>query len=382
MTQFARWLAVPAVFAGWLVAAAMASAAPPGVKDNARPAFFKPETVEKANQVIREIHDNYGKELVIETFTSVPQSDHDRVTRMSREDREKYFSEWANRLAREQRVNGIFVLICRSPGHVEVAVDRETEKKDFGPANVRELRSIFFDHLSKNNYKPDEALLKGVEYVRDTLRSHHVNGTAVAKASPGGAPPGPVKPANPGVVGQADERAREGSGMGSGGWICVGLVALLGIWLIMGLVRAFTGAGRYGPGSRPGGYAGGPSGPGYGGGYGGGGYGGGGGGGFMSGLLGGMFGAAAGSWMYDRFLRDPGSTGGMGASSAYGASPQSPASDSGRDYDTSGADAGGEDLGGGEPAGAGDAGGEDFGGGEDAAGGGDDFGGGGGDSGG
>ncbi|TMQ30790.1 MAG: hypothetical protein E6K70_23610, partial [Planctomycetota bacterium] len=112
MTQFARWLAVPAVFAGWLVAAAMASAATPGVKDNARPAFFKPETVEKANQVIREIHDNYGKELVIETFTSVPQSDHDRVTRMAREDREKYFSEWANRLAREQRVNGIFVLIC------------------------------------------------------------------------------------------------------------------------------------------------------------------------------------------------------------------------------------------------------------------------------
>jgi len=197
MTQFARWLAVPAVFAGWLVAAAMASAATPGVKDNARPAFFKPETVEKANQVIREIHDNYGKELVIETFTSVPQSDHDRVTRMAREDREKYFSEWANRLAREQRVNGAFVLICRSPGHVEVAAGRETEKRDFLPANVRELRKVFFDRLTKNNYKPDEALLKAVEYVRDTLKAQHRGGPAVVKGPAGAATPGVKDTARP-----------------------------------------------------------------------------------------------------------------------------------------------------------------------------------------
>src|SRR5262249_27304502 len=58
------------------------------------------------------------------------------------------------------------------------------------------------------------------------------------------------------------------------GLVCVGLVVLLGVWLLFGLIRAFTGAGRYrggyGPGpGGPGGY-----GPGYGPGYGGGGGGG------------------------------------------------------------------------------------------------------------
>ena len=50
-------------------------------------------------------------------------------------------------------------------------------------------------------------------------------------------------------------------GMSIGGWICLGLCVLLGVWLVIGLIRAFTGGG---------------------GGYGGGGYGGGGGGGFGS----------------------------------------------------------------------------------------------------
>src|SRR5207245_2649483 len=111
------------------------------------------------------------------------------------------------------------------------------------------------------------------EYVRDTMN------TNLSKASTG-APrranvPPPVR------------RAPAGDGgVGSGimGLICFGIVAALGIWLVIGLIRAFTGSmggGGYGSG---GGY-----GPVYGGG-----------GGFMSGLMGGLFGAAAGSFLYDR----------------------------------------------------------------------------------
>ena len=66
--------------------------------------------------------------------------------------------------------------------------------------------------------------------------------------------------------------------MGVGGWICLGLCVLLGVWLVIGIIRAFTGGG------------------GGGGGYGGGG---GGGGGFGSSLMGGLFGAMAGMWLYN-----------------------------------------------------------------------------------
>ena len=74
-------------------------------------------------------------------------------------------------------------------------------------------------------------------------------------------------------------------------WLCPILIVVAIAWIVIGLIRSFTGAGRGGP--APGSYAGG----GYGGGPGDGG-GGGGGGGFMSSLVGGMFGAAAGNWMY------------------------------------------------------------------------------------
>ena len=72
-----------------------------------------------------------------------------------------------------------------------------------------------------------------------------------------------------------------------GAWLCIGVVVLLGIWLVFALVRAFTGGGGGGGG----------------GGYGGGG--GGGGGGFFPALMGGLFGAAAGMWLYDCFIRRP-----------------------------------------------------------------------------
>src|SRR5205807_8678908 len=69
------------------------------------------------------------------------------------------------------------------------------------------------------------------------------------------------------------------------GWICLGIVVLLAIWLVVALIRAFTGSGSGGYGGGGGGYGGG-----------------GGGGGFFPALMGGLFGAAAGMWMYDRFF--------------------------------------------------------------------------------
>src|SRR5262249_36684303 len=168
--------------------AGAANAETPAVKDNARPPFFKSETVEKANKVLREIHDQYGKDLVIEAFSSVPEEDREKVK--SREDRDRYFKQWLQKLAREQQVNGVVVLICRSPGHVEVGAGRQTEKRDFLPSNERELGKIFLEHLAKNNYKPDEGLMRGVEYVRDTLRAHHQGSTTASKTTSGTATPG------------------------------------------------------------------------------------------------------------------------------------------------------------------------------------------------
>src|SRR5262249_12903335 len=114
----------------------------------------------------------------------------------------------------------------------------------------------------------DKALREAVEFVRKTLadnlgRASAAPAPGVASGRSAGKPAVPVAPTEEGGVALC----------GVWGGRCLAGVVLLVIWVVMALVRAFTGAGR----GYQGGPAGvGPGGPGYG--YGGGG----GGGGFMS----------------------------------------------------------------------------------------------------
>src|SRR5206468_984725 len=88
---------------------------------------------------------------------------------------------------------------------------------------------------------------------------------------------------NPAVapVGQAGNPRGGSSWLG---YVCFAIFAVLVIWMVVGLIRGFSGAGG-----------------GYGGAMGGGGYGYGGGG-IWTSILGGMFGAMAGSWIYNNMF--------------------------------------------------------------------------------
>ncbi|MFQ3650773.1 MAG: hypothetical protein SNJ75_10600, partial [Gemmataceae bacterium] len=122
-------------------------------------------------------------------------------------------------------------------------------------------------------------------------------------------------------------------------WLCIGLMVLMGLWLVVGLIRAFSGVGGQAGAAQPGG-----------------------GGGFLSSLLGGLVGAAAGMYLYNSFF-------GSGTSSVFGSSPTgdpNAGADNSPQADGGGGDWGG-DAGGGDW--GGDAGGGDWGG--DAGGGGD-----------
>ncbi len=350
MMSFARWAFIPAVIIGWLGTAGPAEALTAQIRDEAL--FFSKDAIKKAEAEIKEIQRKYHEDVLIETFPTVPK-EHEAEAKNT-ETRERFFERWAEERAREASVNGISILITKTPGHLEVAVGNKTRARAFTMENRTRLRDIM---LTKFKVKEDDAaLLDGVEYIRDTLSTNlgHAAGQAPAQ------------------IPRHEPAGGGGGGLGGytlGGIICFGLLAVAVIWVVMGLIRAFTGGGgRYAGGGPGGGY-----GPGYGGGgYGGGGYGGGGGGGFMSGLLGGLFGAAAGSWMYDRFLRGDSPHTGLGGSQAYGADS---GGSTGQDTDYSASvgdfDDGGQDTGGG-----------DFGGDADTGGGGGDFGGGGGDFGG
>src|SRR5262249_8554836 len=97
MSRTLLWLLIPSILGGWMLAASSASAQ---VTDEG--GFFSAPAIEKANEIINEIKDRYGKELVIETFKTVPAAKADQVKKMSPAERNRFFNEWARERFRKE----------------------------------------------------------------------------------------------------------------------------------------------------------------------------------------------------------------------------------------------------------------------------------------
>jgi uncharacterized protein len=286
-TDFRAW--TPGLLST-LVATALLAAVPAPVQANVRDEahLFQPNTVEKANALIREIWQRDGKDLLVETLAEPPAGKMDEATSADPKVKDRFFKNWALTRAREAHVNGVYVLICKEPGHVEIEVGDDTRRRAFSDEDRRRLTQIFIDHFRKKEF--DTGLLQGVQFVHDTLDRNLSHGRAAAPRRDEGQPRGGGQPS------------------GLGGWLCFGLMGLGAILLVVALFRAIGGGGR---------------------GYGGGG--------FLSSMLGGLFGAAAGMWIYDTFLGGHSARGGDVFGSGGGGVDQ--------DYSGGGADFGGGDYG-------------------------------------
>ncbi len=380
MTATLTRLTLAALLAAGLAAGPAAAAKPLPqragslkVYDDAK--LFSAEGIGKAETTLSGATFEDGLGVTIDTYKEIPEGKKGQL-KDPKSDAEKarFFAAWAKESAKNDKAKGIYILVCRSPGYVEIIADRETRERGFDAGNEKALRDTLLTGFreaakagdeAKQTEVRDAALARAAEYVVSDLKGTKVEVPANAKAA-------------------HEEHKTGGSFMsGIGGWLCIGLAALVGVWLVIGVVRAFTGnrggggGGGYGPGGGGGGFGGG-----------GGGFGGGGGGGFMSGMLGGLFGAVAGNYLYNNVFgghtdTSSGALGG-GGSDAYAGDNSSNADTGAGDFsgdagtgggydDTSGDAGGGYDGGGGFDDGGGGGGydgGGDFGGGD---GGGGDF---------
>jgi uncharacterized protein len=156
---------VPAVLAGWLAAAGSAAAVfPPPVKDDGK--FFSAEALEKANKKIRQIYTDFGCDVVVETFPAVPA---DMEAKYKELPRDKFFLGWAEKRAKELGVQGVYVLVCKDPGRVEVFLDGPAHGKRFfadGDRNriISKMLGPFRDK------KFDEGLTAALDFIEATLK--------------------------------------------------------------------------------------------------------------------------------------------------------------------------------------------------------------------
>jgi hypothetical protein len=155
-----------AILAAWLVPAGPAHAVfPPSIKDEGK--FFKPETLDKANKKIREIYENYKKDVVIETIASLTA---DQETKLKEEGKEKFFAKFALDRARALGVNGIYIILCKKPTHLQVHMDPGTQKKAFTAGNRRALIDKIVALFKEEKF--DEGLLAGLDVIDSALKAN------------------------------------------------------------------------------------------------------------------------------------------------------------------------------------------------------------------
>lgn len=135
---------------------------PPPVKDDGK--FFKPDTVEKANQKVREIYEKYQKDVVIETIASLTP---EQEKAAGKEERGKFFARLAMERAKTLGLNGVYVLISKKPQYLQVHMDPGTQKKAFTTTHQSALRERITARFKEGDF--DGGLLAGLELIAQTL---------------------------------------------------------------------------------------------------------------------------------------------------------------------------------------------------------------------
>jgi len=147
-----------------LVLSGQATAVAPEIKDDGK--FFGADAIKKANKQIREIARKYERDLLIETFSAVPGDQSARVKAMSREERDKFFLNWATDRSEAAVVNGVYVLICKDPSHLEIVITKKA-RPIFDKAAFEKLRELLLKNFREKHY--DEGLDAVVNFVQEKL---------------------------------------------------------------------------------------------------------------------------------------------------------------------------------------------------------------------
>jgi uncharacterized membrane protein YgcG len=163
MRPTVRWSLLVALVACCL--AAPATAAAPEVKDEAK--FFSADVVTKANTALKEIKEQTARDLLIETFPEIPEG---RKKDYTAEKKDEFFSKWASDNARERKLVGVYVLICKDPARVQVEVSKDTLQRSFTAADRMKLRELLINNFKAKKF--DEGLSEAVAYVAKTLKAN------------------------------------------------------------------------------------------------------------------------------------------------------------------------------------------------------------------
>jgi hypothetical protein len=123
--------------------------------------FFSAAARSEAGDIIRAIASTYDRDVRIETYAAVPP---ELADELARDGLDKFYDDWLNRRARQLGVRGVFVLVTRTPGRVQVGTDTATARRTFTADDREALRDALVTAFRSARY--DQGLIDGLKFVK------------------------------------------------------------------------------------------------------------------------------------------------------------------------------------------------------------------------
>jgi uncharacterized membrane protein YgcG len=164
MTRLHRWTVLLAIAGSCLLLAAQAVAVAPEIRDQAK--LFSSEGIKKADERLAEIYRKHDRDLLIETFATVPADDVEKVKAMDAKERGEYSLTWAKERAQRRAVNGVYVLICKEPRILRVGITEKTPHK-FPEGTQAQIENALKKELTDGHF--DQALEQALKIVEERL---------------------------------------------------------------------------------------------------------------------------------------------------------------------------------------------------------------------
>src|SRR3954453_20988767 len=186
------------------------------VEDNGK--LFSPAGINKAKDEFARLQSKTGRQVMVETLAELPPPEQAKLSKIDSKDAaavRRFWLDFTKAEAKTDRAKGIYILICRHPGWVEVIADQEVRNKGFDDAKERQLADDLKKALQNSKSEKtdadrtaahDKALLSAVDYLERALPGESADFKA------------PTKPAT------NHEPERHAGGGGGGGWGIGGII--------------------------------------------------------------------------------------------------------------------------------------------------------------
>jgi uncharacterized membrane protein YgcG len=140
--------------------------------------YFSPDAVAQANDELKKIRQQYGRDFRVETYLTVPS---DVQAAYAADQKDELYAKWAYQRAKAAGVHGVMVLITKDPGRLQISVGEETRRQAFTVADRDHLRDRLLECFKSKEY--DRALREGVGLFRAALGNNGV-GNSLPAPSP------------------------------------------------------------------------------------------------------------------------------------------------------------------------------------------------------